>query len=74
VEKGAIHKDITFQKASTGEEKTYSERVKLYELDWFEKEMSQRNLQVEQVYGDYEGNAFEPESSPRMVIIIHLQT
>ena len=70
----AIHKDIHFRKESTGAQKTYSERVKLYDLDWFEKEMGQRNLIIDHVYGDYRGGAFDPESSPRMLLISHLES
>lgn len=70
---GAIYKDIEFRRESTGAQKTYSERVKLYDLSWFEKEMGKRNLVIENVYGDYQGSAFNAEESPRMLIISHLK-
>lgn len=70
---GAIYKNIHFKKEDTGAQKTYSERVKLYELDWFEREMSKRRLKMDHVYGDYQGGSFDPESSPRMLIICHLE-
>lgn len=69
----AIHKDITFHKESTSEEKIYSERVKLYDLNWFEREMDQRHLQIDHVYGDYKGSEYEVESSPRMLMISRLE-
>lgn len=69
---GAIHKDIKFRKESTGDQRTYSERVKLYGLDWFEREMKKRNLHIEHVYGNYRGAAFDPGSSPRMLIVSYL--
>ncbi|MBN2732897.1 MAG: class I SAM-dependent methyltransferase [Balneolaceae bacterium] len=69
----AIYKDIHFMKEETGAQKTYSERVKLYELDWFEREMDKRCLKIDHVYGDYQGGYFDPESSPRMLIISHLK-
>lgn len=65
----AVHKDITFKKESTGEGKTYSEHVKLYDLSWFQQKMKQRNLQIEHVYGDYSGGDYQEESSSRMLII-----
>lgn len=68
----AIYKDIKFRKEATGAQKTYSERVKLYGLAWFEHEMGKRDLYIDHVYGDYMGGDFEPESSPRMLIISHL--
>lgn len=73
LENDAIHKDIHFRKESTGERKTYSERVKLYNLDWFQREMAKRNLEIEHVYGNYKGGDFDPETSPRMLIISHLE-
>jgi cyclopropane fatty-acyl-phospholipid synthase-like methyltransferase len=73
IENEAIHKDITFRKGATGEEKIYSERVKLYGLDWFRQEMGRCNLQIDDVYGDYNGSAYEPDNSSRMLIISHLQ-
>lgn len=70
---GAIYKDIEFRRESTGARKTYSERVKLYDLAWFESEMAQRNLVIDHVYGDYRGGSFNPEESPRMLIISYLE-
>lgn len=71
LKQGAVHKDITFRKEATDEEKTYSEHVKLYDLNWFQKEMDQRSLQIGHVYGDYNGNKYEEENSPRMLIVSH---
>ncbi len=74
LENSSIFKDITFRRESTGAQKTYSERVKLYDLDWFEEEMGKRKLAIDHVYGDYTGGEFIPGSSPRMLIISHLDT
>jgi cyclopropane fatty-acyl-phospholipid synthase-like methyltransferase len=71
---GAIFKDIHFERASDGAQKTYSERVKLYNIQWFEKEMDKRGLEIDHVYGDYQGSPYDAESSPRMLIISHLET
>ena len=70
----AIYKDIEFKKESNGAQKTYSERVKLYDLAWFEEEMGSRGLKIDHVYGDYMGGAFHPGQSPRMLIVSHLET
>jgi cyclopropane fatty-acyl-phospholipid synthase-like methyltransferase len=72
IKDGAVHKDITFRKESTGEEKTYSERVKLYDLNWFQQEMGLRHLQIDHVYGDYTGSDYDSKNSPRILIISHL--
>ncbi len=72
VENGAIHKDIEFSGNGLSGSRTYSERVKLYGLKWFKSEMSKRNLKILKVAGDYQGRDFNPESSPRLLIISKL--
>lgn len=72
IQDGAIHKDIVFTGARLNEERTYSERVKLYGLNWFKSELSKRNLRILNVNGDYQGRAFDPETSPRLLIISKL--
>jgi SAM-dependent methyltransferase len=74
LKEGAIHKDITFKKEATGSEKTYSEKVKLYDSGWFRQQLNERKLKIDHIYGDYEGGEYEEESSPRLLIISHLQT
>lgn len=67
-----IYKNIEFTGERVNGKRQYSERVKLYEIGWFEQEMQKRNLEIDKIYGDYEGNTFVPESSPRLLIISHL--
>ncbi len=72
VKNNSIHKDIVFSGDRLTRNRGYSERVKLYDLEWFEEEMEKRNLQIENVYGDYKGSEFDPHSSPRLLIISKL--
>lgn len=69
----AIYKKIIFSGDRINGEKEYAERVKLYELPWFQKEMSERNLVIDHIYGDYEGNKFDPDTSSRLLLISHLE-
>lgn len=69
----AIHKEITFSGDKVDGTKKYAERVKLYGLSWFEKEMAKRDLVIDQVYGDYQGHDFDPDASSRLLIISHLK-
>jgi len=69
----AIHKEITFSGNKIDGTKKYAERVKLYGLSWFEKEMTKRDLIIDHVYGDYYGHDFDPETSSRLLIISHLK-
>lgn len=70
---GAIYKDIEFAGDRVNGHRTYSERVKLYHLDWFQQEMGKRGLEIDHVYGDYEGHSFDPDTSARLMIISHLE-
>jgi len=69
IQDGVIHKDIEFSGPRVDGLKTYSERVKLYSLEWFKREMGKRNLDIEHIYGDYRGSEFIPQKSPRLLII-----
>ncbi|PAU92995.1 SAM-dependent methyltransferase [Aliifodinibius salipaludis] len=72
IKNGAIHKDIAFAGDKLDKPRVYWERVKLYGLDWFEKEMDKRNLEIIDVNGDYQGGDFDPQTSPRLLIISRL--
>lgn len=67
-----IFKDIEFAGERVNGRRSYSERVKLYHLDWFKQEMGNRGLIIDHIYGDYEGHDFDPDTSNRLLIISHL--
>lgn len=71
IKDNAIHKEIHFSGNKIGGEKKYTERVKLYDLSWFKQELADRNLFVDNVYGEYDGSDFEPETSSRLMILSH---
>ena len=72
IKNGAIHKDIAFAGDQLDKPRVYWERVKLYGLDWFKKEMAKRELEIIDVNGDYQGSDFDPDTSPRLLIISRL--
>lgn len=51
-----------------GEHVTYHERVKLYELEWFERHLKVAGLELQVVYGDYDKGQYDVDS-PRMIMI-----
>ncbi len=69
----SIFKEITFSGDTIEGEKRYAERVKLYDLNWFKKELSRQDLIIDKVYGDYEGHDFDPATSSRLLIVSHLK-
>lgn len=68
----SIIKDIEFYGDRVNGERRYSERVKLYQLGWFRDAMEKRGLVIDHIYGDYQGNAFDADSSNRLLLISHL--
>ncbi len=69
ISNNSIIKEIEFSGDRIDGKKEYSERVKLYDLSWFEKEMAKHEMHIDHIYGDYKGNDFDPDTSPRMLII-----
>lgn len=63
-----VFKTICFRGSSLSQPVEYQERVKLYTLDWFQKQLTACGFDLLHTYGNYEGSAFEEESSPRLVI------
>jgi len=68
----AIFKEIVFSGNGLDEDRSYTERVKLYDLEWFKRELDHRNLMIDHIYGDYRGRDYDPAVSPRLLIIAHL--
>lgn len=73
ISNNSIIKEIEFSGDQVGGSKKYAERVKLYDLPWFKEEMAKRKLEIDQVYGNYEGDDYDPEQSSRLLIISHLE-
>jgi len=69
LENGSVQKSIQFYHEGQDNTKTYHEKVKLYDRTWFKKELNNRNFEVEKIMGNYNGEAFSKDESPRLIII-----
>jgi SAM-dependent methyltransferase len=68
LENGFVKKDITIVGEDLRERK-YTEQVRLYELTDFEQMLSANTtLEIDCVYGDYDGTAYCQFESPRMIL------
>lgn len=47
----------------------YQEKVKLYDLNWFQQTSEKHGLHLIQTFGDYEANPYLPNSSPRLILV-----
>jgi ubiquinone/menaquinone biosynthesis C-methylase UbiE len=70
IEDGCVRKRIVI--TQEGEpDRHYLEQVKLYERPEFEAMLAKAGLHIDHVYGDYEGQAYSPETSSRMIFVGH---
>jgi ubiquinone/menaquinone biosynthesis C-methylase UbiE len=70
IEESMIRKQITIEDPFSPN-RIYHEQVKLYHRDTFEKMLRKVNLQVDHVFGDVKGLAFDEKTSKRMILIGH---
>jgi cyclopropane fatty-acyl-phospholipid synthase-like methyltransferase len=74
IEDGAVYKHIEFTDPTSDQEKyTYTERVKLYSLEWFREQLQQRDLKLTATYGDYDGSSYTKADSPRLLMVFDRQ-
>ncbi len=64
-----VYKTITFSGDKLRKPIEYQERVKLYGLDWFRKNLEKVDLTLTKTYGSYNGEPFNENESPRLIMI-----
>lgn len=69
IRENRVYKHIRFTGERIDKPIEYQERVKLYELDWFENVFEENGFDIKKVYGSYEGEPFDKENSPRLLIL-----
>ncbi|TQR42285.1 class I SAM-dependent methyltransferase [Paenibacillus popilliae] len=69
IENGFVKKEITLTDEGTGEQRHYEERVRLYELGDFHHMIEEAGLQMEKVYGGYDGSLYNEAVSSRLIMI-----
>ena len=70
IEDGFVKKRIAIREDGRPE-RHYLEQVKLYRLEQFQHLLALVGLQLDQVYGDYDGQAYHPDQSRRLIMIGH---
>lgn len=68
IEDGFVRKRIVVQEAGQ-QDRHYLEQVRLYGLEDFKGMLNRVGLTLDEVYGGYEGQAFESAHSPRLILI-----
>lgn len=68
IEDGCVQKTIRIREAGKPE-RTYIEKVKLYDLDTFVKMAERHKLLIQNVYGNYDQSQYDSMTSPRMIMV-----
>ena len=69
IEENMVFKTIRFSGPELDRPLEFTERVKLYDLNWFEKMLEQNSLKLLTLFGDYKGNPFQVSESPRLIML-----
>lgn len=69
IENSMVFKTIRFSGADLDEPLEFTERVKLYDLDWFEKELEANGFDLLTIYGNYRGGSFIKNESSRLIML-----
>ena len=69
IKDGFVYKEIEFSGEELESDRKYTERVKLYGNDWFESNLKDSGFEVKKRLGNYSGKSFDPDSSPRLIIL-----
>ncbi|MFW6348399.1 MAG: class I SAM-dependent methyltransferase [Cyclonatronaceae bacterium] len=67
IKDGAVHKKMRFTHAETGETQAFTERVALYDADWFRQVLSENGFRISHLFGTYDGAPYD-EESPRLIL------
>jgi SAM-dependent methyltransferase len=62
-----VYKTVAFE--AEGRKHVFRERVRLFEHADFQKLMTTAGLQITQAFGGYDGTAFDPGSSKRLILL-----
>ncbi|MFD1178730.1 class I SAM-dependent methyltransferase [Paenibacillus puldeungensis] len=75
IENGYVKKTIDISKAdsdldgTTNQPRRYMERIKLYSKDDFAVMLERAGLVLEKVHGAYDEESYDPDTSPRMIMV-----
>jgi hypothetical protein len=60
---------MAFSGGELDEEVRFEERVKLYDISWFKKNLEEIGFEIISRYGSYEGGSYDRQKSPRLILV-----
>lgn len=70
IEEDIIYKRIRFDGGELDQPLIYTEQVKLYDLEWFLESFDRCGFEIEKVFGNYNGDGYNPEKCSRLVMAV----
>lgn len=69
IEDGFVYKKIEFDGPPLDKPRVYTERVKLFDENWFRKSLKESGFKPVDIWGNYSGDLFDAIHSPRLIIL-----
>lgn len=69
IEDDFVYKKIKFEGERSEHQQEYTERVKLFNKNWFAENLKECGFTPLHVWGDYSGGEFNEDESPRLIIL-----
>lgn len=66
---GFVYKVINFEADDLEEPREYTERVQLFDKEWFTDKLTESGFTPLNVWGNYSGDSFDEVESPRLIIL-----
>lgn len=69
IENGCVYKEVRFSGDEITSPKEFTERVQLFNKNWFITNLQESGFRPLHVWGNYEGGPFDERNSPRLIIL-----
>lgn len=69
IEDDMVFKTISLTDPETGKPVEHTERVKLYDANWFRKHLKESGLILTRIFGNYNAGEYNSEESPRCIML-----
>lgn len=70
IRKDMVVKTLSFSPGDSEKEHQFQERVKMYDEEWFRSMFRGLGLTGFSFFGDYDGERFDPDRSPRLLMVV----
>lgn len=69
IENGCVYKEVRFSGDEISSPQEFTERVQLFDKNWFITKLNESGFRPLHVWGNYDGDPFDEIDSPRLIIL-----